>query len=141
MSRIAEPGRTVAAIMRAVSAASLLVLAFDGGAGAVDEKPWLTGTYGNAPGCAWAKGGDRDADDSLAVLRPDGFETYVMLCDFISVQRGKGAVVATALCGHEGEDLLTAGLVIIRDAWDPDDKSKRVTDQDGNEWATVAPCG
>jgi hypothetical protein len=141
VSRIAEQARTVPTIIRAVSAACLLALAFADGAGAGDDEQWLSGTYGNAPGCAWAKGGDRDADDSLAVLRPDGFETYVMLCDFVSVQRAKGAVIATALCGHEGEDLLTAGLVIIRDAWDPGDKSKRVTDEDGNEWATVVPCG
>ncbi len=126
--------------MRFFSAACFAVLACMGAARASDDGAWLAGTYGNAPGCAWVKGGDRHADDSLAVLRPDGFETYVTECDFLSVQRGKGAVVATALCGHEGEDLLTAALVIIRDAWGPEDKSKRVTDENGNEWATVLPC-
>jgi hypothetical protein len=123
-----------------LSVALVSLLAWTGAASAADDQPWLVGTYGNAAGCAYAKGGERDADDSLALLRADSFETYVMGCDFLSVQRGKGAVVATALCGHEGEDLLTASLVVIRDAWDPQDKSKRVTDADGNAWAEVAPC-
>lgn len=127
--------------VRAVLSAALFsILVWASPAAAADDEPWLVGTYGNAAGCAFAKGGDRNADDSLTVLRADGFETYVMICDFLSVQRGKGAVVATALCGHEGEDLLTASLVVIRDAWDPEDKTKRVTDADGNDWAEVAPC-
>lgn len=133
-------GRGARPIGYVLASAGLGFAVAAGPAMAGDDAPWLTGIYGNAPGCAWTRGGDRHADDSLAVLRPDGFESYVMECDFLAVQRGKGAVVATALCGHEGEDLLTASLVIIRDAWDPEDKSKRVTDGDGNEWAIVAPC-
>lgn len=108
--------------------------------GGADDPPWLTGVWGNAPGCAYHQGGSRDDDDSLFVLRPDGLETYVMLCDFLSVQRGNGAAVATALCGHEGEDVLTAGLVIIRDPWDAEARTRRVTDDDGNDLAEVAPC-
>jgi hypothetical protein len=114
--------------------------AADGPALAASDAPWLSGVWGNAAGCAYHRGGSRDADDSLFVLRPDGLETYVMLCDFLSVQRGQGASVATALCGHEGEDLLTAELVIIREPWEPEAQTKRVTDHDGNVWAEVEAC-
>ncbi|RST84507.1 hypothetical protein EJC49_20610 [Aquibium carbonis] len=104
------------------------------------DSLWLTGVWGNVPGCAYHKGGSRDDDDSLFVLKSDGLESYVTGCDFLSVQRGNGASVATALCGHEGEDVLTAELVIIRDPWDPEDRTRRVTDAAGNPWAEVEPC-
>ena len=104
------------------------------------DSPWITGVWGNAPGCAYHKGGSRDDDDSLFVLKSEGLETYVTGCDFLSVQRGSGAFVATALCGHEGEDVLTAEFVIIRDPWDPEARTKRVTDAAGNPWADVEPC-
>lgn len=119
--------------------ASLPAVAEEAAAARADA-PWLTGVWGNAPGCAYHEGGSRDDDDSLFVLKPDGLETYVMLCDFLSVQRGNGASVATAHCGHEGEDVLTAGLIIIRDPWDADARTRRVTDADGNDWAEIVPC-
>lgn len=104
------------------------------------DAPWLTGVWGNAPGCAYHKGGSRDDDDSLFVLRPDGLETYVMECEFLSVLRGVGASVVTALCGHEGEDMLTAETFIVRDPWEPEARMKRITDGDGNLRDEVAPC-
>lgn len=104
------------------------------------QAPWLAGVWGNAADCAYREGGSRDDDDSLFLLKPDGLETYVMICDFLSVQSGRGASVATALCGHEGDDMLTAELVIIRDPWDPESRTKQVTDAAGNPWAEVEPC-
>lgn len=101
--------------------------------------PWLTGVWGNAPGCAFAQGGTRDNEDML-LLTAEKFETYAMLCEFVQVLKGSGASVATALCGQEGEDSLTARLVIIRDPWDAEARTKHVTDADGNPWAEVAPC-
>lgn len=102
-------------------------------------EPWLAGNYGNAAGCAFAQGGTRDNEDML-LLTAEKFETYAMLCEFVQVLKGSGASVATALCGHEGEDLLTARLFVIRDPWDADARTKRVTDADGNPWAEVPPC-
>lgn len=101
--------------------------------------PWLTGVWGNTSGCAFAQGGTRDNEDML-LLTAEKFETYAMLCEFVQVLKGSGASVATALCGHEGEDLLTARLFVIRDPWDADARTKRVTDADGNPWAEVPPC-
>lgn len=114
--------------------------AADGPAVAVSDGPWLTGVWGNAAGCAYHKGGSRDADDTLVVLKPDGLETYVTECEFLSVQRGTGASVVTALCGHEGEDVLTAETFIVRDPWEPEARTKRLTDGDGNLRDEVSPC-
>jgi len=104
---------------------------------ALAAESWLPGNYGNASGCAYANGGTRD-NEEMTLLTAEKFETYAVLCEFVQVLKGNGAHVATALCGHEGEDLLTAETIIIRDAWEGE--AKRVTDAAGNQWAEVAPC-
>lgn len=103
------------------------------------DPQWLTGAYGNAAGCAFHTGGTRD-DESMLLLTEGKFETYATLCEFLAINKAAGAVLATALCGHEGDDLLTAELVIIRDATQPDQDRKRVTGAQGNQWGEAAPC-
>jgi hypothetical protein len=101
--------------------------------------PSLSGAWGNAAGCAVHAGGTRD-DEGMALLTPEGFENYVTSCSFAQVLKAHGALIATALCGHEGEDLITAETLIIRPPSDGDGSMLMVTDANGNGWAEVRVC-
>ena len=100
------------------AAASAPALAGDG--------PWLSGAWGNAAGCAFHAGGTR--------------EDYATLCEFLQVLQGNGAVVVTALCGHEGDAALTAETLIVRMPPPGGDDARVVTSAAGDEWASVEPC-
>lgn len=107
---------------------------------AAQGAPDLTGNWGNENGCKHASG-DRDGwAEDMALLTPQGFENYVTNCSFAQVLKGHGALVATALCGHEGEDLITAETLIIRPPTGGDGSMLMVTDAAGNGWAEVRPC-
>ena len=103
------------------------------------DRAWLDGAYGNAAGCDFHKGGTRN-DESMFLLTGSKIETYAMLCEILDIRKGAGAILATALCGHEGDDLVTAELVIIRNAAEPGQDRRRVTDAMGNEWGEAEPC-
>jgi hypothetical protein len=102
------------------------------------ELPGITGNWGNAPGCELGRGGVRENEEML-LLTPSDVQTYATLCSFLTVSVSGDQMVATVICGHEGDDLVTAGMMIIRKrAENPD--ALLVTDADGSEWGEVAPC-
>jgi hypothetical protein len=104
------------------------------------NAPVFTGNWGNENGCKHARG-DRDGYlEDLALLTPQHFENFVTHCSFAQVLKGHGALVATALCGHEGEDLITAETLIIRPPTDGEGSTLLVTDAAGNGWAEVKAC-
>ena len=102
--------------------------------------PVIDGNWGNEAGCKFAAGGQSRDDESMAVLTAGHYEDYVTHCSFEQVLEGHGALVVTTLCGHEGEDLITAELLVIRPPADGDGSMLMVTDADGNAWAEVVRC-
>lgn len=107
---------------------------------AAQWEPEITGNWGNENGCKHAKG-DRDGwAEDMALLTPQGFDNYVTSCSFAQVLKGHGALIAISLCGHEGEDLITAEMLIIRPPADGDGSMLMVTDAGGNGWAEVYAC-
>jgi len=103
------------------------------------ELPGITGNWGNETGCEFGRGGTRDHEDMLLLTASD-VQTYATLCSFLAVQTdGGNTMIPTVVCGHEGDDLVTAGMMIIRKrAQNPD--ALLITDADGNEWGEVLPC-
>ena len=64
----------------------------------------ISGTWGNAEGCKFAKDGTSENDQFL-VLKPDALQSYGSACDFVQVLTAKdGTKVVTGLCESEGED-------------------------------------
>lgn len=103
------------------------------------ELPGITGNWGNATGCEFGRGGTRDHEDML-LLTPQHVETYATMCSFLSVQKdGDNTMIPTVVCGHEGDDLVTAGMMIIRRRGE-NPEALLITDADGNEWGEVLPC-
>jgi len=85
--------------MRAAVVAMLLS-ASAGPAGAASLS--ITGPYGDAAGCAYARQGESQVD-SLILLRPDRIEFYETGCAFLQVwPAGEGTEVALASCVGEG---------------------------------------
>ena len=125
--------------MRPALPAAMLVLLGSAYAAAQDA-PALAGNYGNASGCAFARAGQTRDNEEMSLLTPDHFETYATHCSFVQQLKGPGALVITALCGHEGEDLVTVQTLVIRRPTEGVDGLILVTDGDGNEWARVGPC-
>ncbi len=101
------------------------------------EAPVISGNWGNEAGCAFVKGGTRD-DEGIALLTAEKYEDYVTYCDFVQVLKGPGALVITALCGHEGEDAITAETLIVRKP--ADGSGLMLTDAAGNERGRFEQC-
>jgi len=107
---------------------------------AAQWEPALTGNWGNENGCKHAKG-DRDGwAEDMTLLTPEGFTNYVTSCSFAQVLKGHGALIAISLCGHEGEDLITAETLIIRPPTDGDGSMLMVAEAGGDGWAEVYAC-
>jgi hypothetical protein len=103
------------------------------------ELPGITGNWGNESGCAMGRGGVRENEEML-LLTPTEVQTYATICSFLSVQTdGSETMIPTVVCGHEGDDLITAGMMIIRRRAEKPD-ALLITDADGNEWGEVRPC-
>ncbi len=48
----------------------------------------LAGTYGNANGCKYEATGNY-VDDGMVILKPDEYQTYVTLCEFLEVRSAR----------------------------------------------------
>lgn len=99
----------------------------------------LEGTWGNATGCKYARDGLYENDDMM-VLKPDGIETYVTLCEWLQVLTARnGTQIVTGLCGHEGEGYQTVETYIVeKDHADP--TLVRISQSTGDVWGEVRKC-
>lgn len=120
----------------AIVSAALPALA--GGASA-DALSGLAGTYGNASGCRYEASGNY-VDDDMVILKPDEYQTYVTLCEFLDVRTARdGSQVAMALCGHEGDEAQT--VEFLRFVKDPSGADAfAIFGQGGDRYAEVEPC-
>jgi hypothetical protein len=99
----------------------------------------ITGNYGNPAGCRQAAGGGVDSDD-LLLITPREVSTYATLCEFIQIlPAGEVDLVATVICGHEGDETITLGLIRFRKEAGRD--AFTVFSDDGASWGTAERCG
>ncbi len=112
--------------------------AYAGGASA-EVLSGLAGTYGNANGCKYEATGNY-VDDDMVILKPDEYQTYVTLCEFLDVRAARdGSQVVMALCGHEGDEAQTIEFMRFaknasgRDAY-------AIFSQAGDLFSEVEPC-
>lgn len=99
----------------------------------------IEGVWGNPNGCKYAGDGLYENDDML-VLKPDGIESYVTLCEWLQVLTAhNGTQVVTGLCGHEGEAYQTVETYIVeKDEADP--ALVRIRQSTGDVWGEVRKC-
>ena len=117
--------------------AALFLASLSGTAVAADLA--ITGNYGNPAGCRQAAGGGVDSDD-LLLLTPREVSTYAMLCEFIQLlPAGQLDLVATVICGHEGDETITLGMMRLRKEEGRD--AFTVFSEDGTSWGTAERCG
>ncbi len=103
-----------------------------------ENLPGITGNWGNESGCKMGRGGVRENEDML-LLTPADVQNFVTHCSFLNVEVLGEEMVATVICGHEGDDLVTAGMMIIsKRAESPG--ALLITEADGNGWGEVLPC-
>jgi hypothetical protein len=120
------------------AALAVVLLAWPAVASADATLPGITGNWGNEPGCAMGRGGVRENEDML-LLTPSTVETYATHCTFLDVKTSGDQMVATVICGHEGDAAITAGMMIIRKRAESPG-ALLITDADANEWGEVTPC-
>lgn len=79
----------------------------------------IDGAFGNEAGCRFHK--DPSAfEESLQLLTPDGWRTYVSSCSWVQVLPGEGAEVAISLCGYEGGGEMGSDMFVVApDTSDP----------------------
>lgn len=81
----------------------------------------ITGKYGNEAGCRYAATNDY-TDDTLLLLSPDEYMSYVTLCEFLQALPVRdGSTVMTMLCAHEGETLQSVEFMRIQKSTDVGD--------------------
>lgn len=117
------------------SAALLLALQ----SGSYAQTLSIEGVWGNPNGCKYAKDGLYENEDMM-VLKSDGIESYVTLCEWLQVLTAKsGTQVVTGLCGHEGEGYQTVeSFIVEKDQADP--ALVRVRQSTGDVWGEVRKC-
>ena len=101
-------------------------------------EPKIGGNYGDQAGCRLAATGNIESDD-LLLLTPGEVTTYATGCTFVQLMPGGDIdLVATVICGHEGDETITLGLMRIRKEKGRDAFS--IYDADGTSWGTVERC-
>lgn len=99
----------------------------------------IAGDYGNPAGCGNLATGDY-SDDSMLWLTPKAVATYVTHCSFLQVLRTEnGAHVVTVICGHEGDEAQTLGMMRFERAADGVD-AYDVFDSYGEHWGRTDAC-
>jgi hypothetical protein len=99
----------------------------------------IAGPYGNEAGCRYAATSDY-TDDTLLLITPDEFMTYVTLCEFLQALPAKdGSQVMTMLCAHEGETLQTVDFMQIQKSPDVGD-SYDLFNAGGDHLGIVGRC-
>jgi hypothetical protein len=106
---------------------------------AVAQTLDISGSYGNADGCKYARDGFLE-DDELLLLTPDGIRSYGSDCEFVQVLTAKdGTKVVTGLCHSEGEEGVGVhSFAIAKSQKDP--QALVVYDADGSLWGELKPC-
>lgn len=123
---------------RCALAMAVAALAMQAQQAAAGDPLVIGGNYGNEAGCRTAAGGVADSED-LLMLTPREVGTYATLCSFVQLHPGGDVdLVATVTCGHEGEDLITLGLMRLRKEADRD--AFTIYDEQGDSWGTVERC-
>ena len=116
--------------------AALFLAILSGHAAAADLA--ITGNYGNPAGCRQAAAGGADSED-LLLLTPKQVGTYATLCEFLQLlPAGQFDLVATVICGHEGDETITLGMVRLRKEEGRD--AFTVFSEDGTSWGTAERC-
>lgn len=112
--------------------------ALAGGASA-ETLSGLAGTYGNASGCRYEATGNY-VDDDMVILKPDEYQTYVTLCEFLDVRTARdGSQVVMGLCGHEGDEAQTIEFMrVVRDGSGKD--AFAIFGQAGDKYGEVERC-
>ncbi|HTV68718.1 MAG TPA: hypothetical protein VMF90_09285 [Rhizobiaceae bacterium] len=122
--------------MRLVSIATALVMLPTVAAAAMLD---ITGKYGNEAGCRYAATNDY-TDDTLLLISPDEYMTYVTLCEFLQALPVKdGSKVMTMLCAHEGETMQTIDFMRIQKSPDVGD-SYDLFNAEGDHLGIVGRC-
>jgi len=107
-------------------------------AAAASAEPPIAGNYGNPAGCRLAATGDVDIVD-LLLLTPKEVSTYATLCSFVQLlPGGEVDIVATVICGHEGDETITLGMLRLRKEDGRD--AFTVFNEDGTSWGTAERC-
>lgn len=99
----------------------------------------ISGAYGNAEGCKFARTGSRDSEE-IVLLKPDGVENYATGCEFVEVLTARdGSKVVTGICGYEGEGGLgTQSFVVSKSHTNP--AGFTIYGSDGSVFGEVEPC-
>jgi hypothetical protein len=98
----------------------------------------IGGNYGNEAGCKYLATSNYEGDD-LVALTPKDVQTYVTLCSFVTATTlENGTIVTTVICGHEGEETQTLGLMRFTKSFEGDRWG--IYDEDGSSWGEVARC-
>ncbi|MBX3569767.1 MAG: hypothetical protein KF914_17015 [Rhizobiaceae bacterium] len=104
---------------------------------AAAELP-IEGNWGNEAGCRILATGNYEGEDLVALTSKE-VQTYVTLCSYVAVTPlENGTIVATVICGHEGDAEQTLGL--MRFAKSEDGKRWGIYSADGSSWGEVDQC-
>lgn len=99
----------------------------------------IPGAYGNEAGCRYASTGNFEGDDLLLLTRRE-VSTFVTLCSFVQVLPAEADNhVITVMCGHEGEETTTLGMLRVQKSWDGVD-AYLIFDDNGTMWGKVGRC-
>lgn len=103
-----------------------------------EEQIKIGGNYGNEAGCKYLKDGVY-GDDNVLALTPKEVQTAVTLCSFVTATTLEGGtIVASVICGHEGEETQTLGLMRFTKVYEQDKWG--IFDANGDTWGEVSPC-
>ena len=98
----------------------------------------IDGSYGNKPGCHYAKTEESSGADVFFLLTPESVTTASSYCEIKSVGKKTGGMIEAILAcqaeGEEGEIDLAAEIVA-------DGKTAKVSFKDGTVWGPLARCG
>src|SRR5690349_2721264 len=84
------------------------------------EEIKIGGNYGNEAGCKYLKDGVY-GDDNVLALTPKEVQTAVTLCSLVTATTLEGGtIVASVICGHEGEETQTLGMMRFTKVYEQD---------------------
>lgn len=98
----------------------------------------IDGSYGNKPGCHYAKTEESSGADVFLLLTPESVTTATAYCEVKSVGKTtNGTIDAVLACqaeGEEGETALPARII-------PEGKSAyKISFEDGTIWGPLPKC-
>ena len=125
----------MSAVSEHLLAACLVWLTFPATAAELD----IPGNYGNEAGCRHSATGNYDEDDMVLLTRREVM-TYATGCSFVHLYPAEvDSHVAIVTYGHEGEQLITLGMMRVQKSPDGMD-AYLIFDEDGGMWGKVERC-